>query len=430
MNHPTSKKQNSKKKIKQPENRETKQVDENHDTPRIVEDIKMFRKMVLNSIFALVLILFVFCSHATATSTVVFYTEANCSTLTLVFAGVTHPSKIRCSYGAGFSGVSAGTYSWSVTGCGWTWRGTQTVNGTSTYRTYLCPSAAGSCCPTGYGKCSVCGGATTTTTTSGSTTTTTTSATTTTTLPAPTSTSALFVKNASGTDVFGVSANGAITANGASSWGSAPFVLGQDVGNRGIIVTDKAASNPKNIYFGWNPGTTHEYAEIFALQENVAYKNLILNPNGGYVGIGTKSPSYPLQMGSGAYVSTGGVWTNASSREYKKDIKELSTQRAMDALTKLNPVEFAYKADATERHVGFIAEDVPEIVASKDRKGMSAMDVVGVLTKVVQEQQKLIREQKEIVQKQQREIGILSKTVAGLESSLQSRRDRLTEARD
>jgi len=96
-------------------------------------------------------------------------------------------------------------------------------------------------------------------------------------------------------------------------------------------------------------GTTHEYAEIFALQEGVAYKNLILNPAAGNVGIGTTSPSYPLQMGSGAYVSTGGVWTNASSREYKKDIKELSTQKAMDALTKLNPVEFAYKADSKEK---------------------------------------------------------------------------------
>ena len=394
----------------------------------------MFRKMVLNSIFALVLILFVFCSHVMATSTVGFYTEANCSTLTLVFGGVTHSSNIRCSYGAGFSGVSAGTYSWSVTGCGWTWRGTKTVNGTSTYGTVLCPPSGGSCCPTGYGAggtflCPACSGATTTTPTSGSTTTTTTSATTTTTSATttttlPTSTSALFVKNASGTDVFGVSANGAvtangtITANGAAGVGIAPFVLGQDVGKRGIVITNKAASNPKRIYVGWNVGSSHDYAEIFALQEGVAYKNLILNPNGGYVGIGTKSPSYPLQMGSGAYVSTGGVWTNASSREYKKDIKELSTQKAMNALTKLNPVEFAYKADSTERHIGFIAEDAPEIVASKDRKGMSAMDVVALLTKVVQEQQDLLRDQRKITQEHEKTIGELSEKVAELEIKL------------
>ena len=37
---------------------------------------------------------------------------------------------------------------------------------------------------------------------------------------------------------------------------------------------------------------------------------------------------------------------------------------------------------------GFIAEDVPELLANKDRNGLSPMDIVAVLTKVVQEQQK------------------------------------------
>jgi hypothetical protein len=198
-------------------------------------------------------------------------------------------------------------------------------------------------------------------------------------------------------DIGDVAVKGVLLSNGASYWGSAPFVLGQDLGNRGIVITDKATSNPKNIYFGWNVGDVHEYAEIFALQENVGYKNLILNPNGGYIGIGTKSPSQPLQMGSGAYCTAGGVWTNASSRKYKTDIKQLTAEKAITALTELKPVEFVYKADGQEKHVGFIAEDAPALVASKDRKGMSSMDVVAVLTKVVQEQQKDIeRQQKEI----------------------------------
>jgi len=186
----------------------------------------------------------------------------------------------------------------------------------------------------------------------------------------------LVIKDGNGETVFKVTDNGSVSSaarllsNGAAAWGSAPFVLGQDAGNRGIIVTDKAASNQKNNLFWFGTwGTTHEYAEIFALQEGVAYKNLILNPNAGNVGIGTTSPSYPLQMGSGAYVSTGGVWTNASSREYKTDIKKLSTQKAIDALKQLDPVEFAYKADTEEKHVGFIAEDAPELVATKDKKG-------------------------------------------------------------
>jgi len=34
----------------------------------------------------------------------------------------------------------------------------------------------------------------------------------------------------------------------------------------------------------------------------------------------------------------------------------------------LDPVEFAYKTDSQEKHVGFIAEDAPELVASKDKE--------------------------------------------------------------
>jgi len=110
----------------------------------------------------------------------------------------------------------------------------------------------------------------------------------------------------------------------------------------------------------------------------------------GNVGIGTTNPSYPLHMASGARCTTGGVWTDASSREYKENIMELSADQALLAFNKLNPVTFNYKVDAAEKHVGFIAEDVPELVATPDKKALSPMDIVALLTKVVQEQQKTI----------------------------------------
>lgn len=97
-----------------------------------------------------------------------------------------------------------------------------------------------------------------------------------------------------------------------------------------------------------------------------------------------------ITAANGAFLSNGGTWTNASSRVLKQDIHDLDAGAALAALRNLNPVEFAYKADPTEQHVGFIAEDVPSLVAETDRKGLSPMDVVAVLTKVVQEQQKTI----------------------------------------
>ncbi len=110
-------------------------------------------------------------------------------------------------------------------------------------------------------------------------------------------------------------------------------------------------------------------------------------------------PDNSLTMRNGATCTAGGVWTDASSRDLKEDINDLSASQAMDALDKLKPVTYKYKADKEDEYVGFIAEEVPDLVASKDRKGMSPMDVVAVLTKVLQEQQRINEElRKEIAE--------------------------------
>jgi len=86
----------------------------------------------------------------------------------------------------------------------------------------------------------------------------------------------------------------------------------------------------------------------------------------------------------------GGVWTNSSSREKKENIVTLTPEEALAALADLEPVRFNYKQDGSEEYVGFIAEDVPGLVASSDRTSLSTMDIVAVLTRVVQEQQQQI----------------------------------------
>ena len=122
-----------------------------------------------------------------------------------------------------------------------------------------------------------------------------------------------------------------------------------------------------------------------------------------------------LAMQSGATCTAGGVWTSVSSREAKENIKSLTADEAIEALDGLNPVTFNYKAEKEESYVGFIAEDVPELVASKDRKHLTSMDVVAVLTKVVQEQQKLNKVQQKSIEEQKKIISDLNKRIAELE---------------
>lgn len=110
----------------------------------------------------------------------------------------------------------------------------------------------------------------------------------------------------------------------------------------------------------------------------------------GNVGIGNTSPGAKLDV-TGVVNASGG-YTEVSMRDAKENIYELTTEEAFEAVKALVPVRYNYKEFQDEEKVGFIAEDVPDLVATKDRKGLSAMDIVAVLTKVVKEQQSAITE--------------------------------------
>ncbi|MDB9422633.1 tail fiber domain-containing protein [Microcystis aeruginosa CS-563/04] len=106
------------------------------------------------------------------------------------------------------------------------------------------------------------------------------------------------------------------------------------------------------------------------------------------IGAGASTPFYI--RGDGQVF---GQFAQSSSKELKENIGLLCLQEAAQILAGLNPVKFNYKTDSDQhQNIGFIAEDVPELLATSDRKGVSIMDIVGVLTKVLQEQQKTILE--------------------------------------
>jgi len=143
-------------------------------------------------------------------------------------------------------------------------------------------------------------------------------------------------------------------------------------------------ANDANFYVR---DVNHEF-NPFIIRTQTPNNTLVLDST-GRLGIGVSAPLYQIHHSSGARLDAGN-WVNASSREVKQDIHPLDGAAAMATLKALAPVTFAYKANPAETNVGFIAEDVPDLVATSDRKGLSSMDVVAVLTKVIQEQQQTI----------------------------------------
>jgi hypothetical protein len=113
---------------------------------------------------------------------------------------------------------------------------------------------------------------------------------------------------------------------------------------------------------------------------------------------------------------TSGGFTQISSRLLKEHIADLSSQEAELALKSLNPVTFVYTADETNHlHVGFIAEDTPDLLTLPNKQAVKIMDVVAILTKAVKDQQKLSEELSSIVKNQHGELEILREKVKVLE---------------
>ncbi|HLP46758.1 MAG TPA: tail fiber domain-containing protein, partial [Candidatus Kapabacteria bacterium] len=184
------------------------------------------------------------------------------------------------------------------------------------------------------------------------------------------------------------------------------------------------SSGNSNVFVGYNAGYSETGSnKLYIANTDTSFPLLygdfysgILAVN-GYLGVGRQAPYYPLHMASGAYCSAGGTWTNASSRELKENIQDLSIGEAVETLTRLNPVKYNYKVDKADKHVGFIAEDVPDLVATTDRKGLSPMDITAVLTRVVQELKRENQEQQDLIQEQQKIISGLQERMAKLEKN-------------
>lgn len=170
-----------------------------------------------------------------------------------------------------------------------------------------------------------------------------------------------------------------------------------------------------NIFLGCNAGY-HEMGsnKLYISNSNTAFPLVFgdfakkLFTINGNLGVGINA-AYPIEVSNGAYCSVDGKWIDASSRSLKENIENLSLSEAVQALTNLNPVKYNYKINKTDQHVGFIAEDVPNLVATSDRKGLSPMDIAAVLTKVVQELQKENQEYKKVISDLQARIATLEK---------------------
>jgi hypothetical protein len=113
------------------------------------------------------------------------------------------------------------------------------------------------------------------------------------------------------------------------------------------------------------------------------YANWQLNgaPANGIFAIG-----YDGSSGNGAYLTAGGVWTNASSRAFKEGFAKVDVATVLDKLVSIPVQTWFYKQAHNEGlHMGPVAEDFAETFGlGKDNQHIGTVDESGVAFAAIQ----------------------------------------------
>jgi hypothetical protein len=147
--------------------------------------------------------------------------------------------------------------------------------------------------------------------------------------------------------------------------------------------------------------------------------NLVLGYETANVGIGSGAavPTYKLQVGGTA---AGTSWTNLSSRDYKRNIEIVDHARhleMLDTLKDLDLTTYTYKSEVggdDRRHLGFVAEDLPSDVRSKDGKGVDLYELLTYTIGAMKAQQDQIDRQASELRDLRTELEVV-RAIAGRE---------------
>jgi len=126
-------------------------------------------------------------------------------------------------------------------------------------------------------------------------------------------------------------------------------------------------------------------ADFFSTASN---RFLVRAMNGVWFGTGGTA-SIPsdrfINTSTGAYLTTGGAWTNASSRSLKSDFIPVDAVDVLGRVLRLGISTWAYRESSEGRHMGPIAEDFHALFGlGGDEGSISTVDASGVALAAIQ----------------------------------------------
>ncbi|HUR58250.1 MAG TPA: tail fiber domain-containing protein, partial [Opitutaceae bacterium] len=117
-------------------------------------------------------------------------------------------------------------------------------------------------------------------------------------------------------------------------------------------------------------------------------KSFLVQAGTGNVAIGTDSipAGRVINTGTGAYLSTGGIWTDNSDRNLKTAIEAVDPAEVLNKLVSIPISAWSYKSEGTGvRHIGPMAQDFwAAFGLGLDDRHIGAVDGIGVTVAAIQ----------------------------------------------
>jgi trimeric autotransporter adhesin len=127
-----------------------------------------------------------------------------------------------------------------------------------------------------------------------------------------------------------------------------------------------------------------------------------------------------LETSTGAFLTTGGAWTNASGRAAKENFRSVDAEAVLRKVAKLDVPSWNYRSEAAGvRHVGPIAQDFYRAFGlGGSEEAISTVDLGGVSLLAIQALERRTRELQRALQAQTDEIASLRALVVELQQRL------------
>lgn len=156
-----------------------------------------------------------------------------------------------------------------------------------------------------------------------------------------------------------------------------------------LLGASDISSGPQVAVGKFNVPSTAGNTIRFAVGNGVsgARTNAFTVTDSGRIGLnGVAAPTHSIEHASGAHLTTGGVWVNASDRNLKENVEPASNQEVLRKLAQMPIYTWNYKAESPDRlHLGPMAQDFHAAFGlGDDNRTISTVDANGVALSAIQ----------------------------------------------